>query len=102
MTRGDLQEVAAGNGLTTEEAMDAILASIKTPLAILAIQEWKRQNPPPDWERAEKYLAGLMEAYLSIGAAGFPGLTLFLMPLKARLEAGERSKDLYDAIMACE
>lgn len=102
MTRGDLQEVAAGNGLTEEEAIDAILESIKTPLAIMAVQEWKKKHPPLDWAAAEAYLEQLMEAYFSIGTAGYPGLTLFLMPLKARLEAGERSKELYDDIMACE
>lgn len=102
MTKGDLQEVAANNGLTEEEAIDAILDSIKTPLAILAVQEWKKKNPPLDWAAAEAWLNDLMSSYLSIGAAGFPGLTLFLMPLKTRLENGERSKELYDAIMKCE
>lgn len=33
MTRGDLQELAAGNGLTAEEALDAILSS--TPAIVL-------------------------------------------------------------------
>lgn len=102
MTRGDLQELAAGNGLTEDEAIDAILGSIKAPLALLAIQEWKKRNPPLDWAAAEAWLDDLMGSYLSIGAAGFPGLTLFLMPLKARLESGERSRELYDAIMASE
>lgn len=102
MTRGDLQEVAACNGLSENEAIDAILDSIKTPLAVMAVREWKKNHPPMDWAAAEKYLADLMGAYLAIGTAGFPGLTGFLMPLKARLEKGERSRELYDAIMACE
>lgn len=100
MTRGDLQEVAVCHGLTEEEAIDAILDSIKTPLAIMAVKAWKKKNPPLDWKAAETYLTDLISSYLSIGAAGFPGLTLFLLPLMARLEAGERSKELYDAIMA--
>lgn len=102
MTRGDLQELAACNGLTEEEAIDAILASIKAPLARMAFKDWKDKNQPMDWAAAEKYLADLISAYLSIGAAGYPGLAGFLMPMKARLEAGERSRELYDAIMACE
>lgn len=102
MTRGDLQELAACNGLTEEEAIDAVLASIKAPLARMAFKDWKDKNQPMDWAEAEKYLVDLMGSYMAIGAAGFPGLTGFLMPLKARLEAGERTRELYDAIMACE
>lgn len=93
MTRGDLQEVAACNGLSENEAIDAILDSIKTPLAVMAIQAWKRNIMPMNWEGAEKHLFELMEAYM-------PGQVLHIIQLKVRLEGGERTRALYDAIMA--
>lgn len=41
MTRGDLQELAAQYGLDEEEAIDAVLASIKAPFALMAFKAWK-------------------------------------------------------------
>ena len=55
-----------------------------------------------DWARAEAWLNELIAAYVSLGWAGSFGLHLTLLPLKQRLDAGERTQDLYDAIMDCE
>ena len=54
-----------------------------------------------DWARAEAWLNELIAAYVSLGWAGSFGLHLTLLPLKRRLDAGERTQDLYDAIMRC-
>lgn len=55
-----------------------------------------------DWEKAEKYLNDMIQAYTEIGLAGTFGLTLTLKPLKARFDKGERTQELYDAIMDVE
>ena len=55
-----------------------------------------------DWERASKYLDEMIEAYRDIGWAGVFGLNLVLLPLKRRLELGERTEELYERIMECE
>ncbi|MBR3690498.1 MAG: hypothetical protein IKL97_05320 [Eggerthellaceae bacterium] len=55
-----------------------------------------------NWEKAEKYLNYLIGEYEAIGTAGWFGLTLTLIPLKRRLDSGERTRKLYEEIMACE
>ena len=55
-----------------------------------------------DWEKAEKYLNDMIQAYTEIGWAGMFGLTLTLKPLKARFDKGERTQELYDDIMDVE
>ena len=55
-----------------------------------------------DWERAESWLNELIAEYVALGWAGSFGLRLTLLPLKRRFDAGERTQDLYDAIMQCE
>lgn len=53
-----------------------------------------------DWEEARKYLRCAERAYTSIGSAGYPALTVVIRPLRDRYNAGERSQELYDEIMA--
>ena len=55
-----------------------------------------------NWEKAEKHLDSLIAEYEAIGTAGWFGLNLTLLPLKRRLDSGERSEELYAAIMSCE
>lgn len=55
-----------------------------------------------NWEKAEKHLNYIIGEYEAIGTAGWFGLNLTLLPLKRRLDFGERSEELYTAIMACE
>ena len=55
-----------------------------------------------DWERAEKYLNDLIQGYEEIGPCGMFVLILTLYPLRQRYEQGERTQELYDAIMECE
>ncbi len=54
------------------------------------------------WQEAIKYLNMLIVEYASIGWAGSFGLNGVLVPLKKRYEGGERTQELYDAIMKCE
>lgn len=54
------------------------------------------------WQEAIKYLDEIIVMYATIGWAGQFGLNGVLVPLKKRYENGERTKELYDAIMACE
>lgn len=62
--------------------------------------------PPPeatmDWKKAEAHLREVREQYAAIGRAGIPGLRIVLDPLTVRLEQGERTAELYDAILATE
>lgn len=55
-----------------------------------------------DWEKAFNYLNMMMAEYVLIGAAGWMGLQLGLVPLRKRYDKGERTPDLYDSIMAIE
>lgn len=55
-----------------------------------------------EWKKAIEHLDMLILMYASIGPTGMFGLAGVLSPLKKRYEEGERTKELYDAIMACE
>lgn len=55
-----------------------------------------------EWKKAIEYLNMLILEYTAIGPAGMFGLAGVLSPLKVRYEKGERTKELYDEIMACE
>ena len=54
------------------------------------------------WKKAIQHLDNLIVMYATIGVPGNFGLYGILIPLKRRYETGERTKELYDAIMACE
>lgn len=68
-------------------AMDEIISNLK---------------PTLDWKKAEEHLQFMMGLYREIGWAGMFGMQLGLRPLEDRLMAGERTKELYDEIMALE
>lgn len=55
-----------------------------------------------NWKEAQEHLDFLIDIYQSIGWAGSFGLTLTMLPLKERLDSGERTRELYEEIMACE
>lgn len=55
-----------------------------------------------DWDHAIDYLDTLIEEYREIGCIGLFGLTLTLYPLKNRVNSGERTPELYEAIMDCK
>ena len=55
-----------------------------------------------DWEKAEKWLDEMTEAYKTLGPAGEPGYYYTILPLRIRFGNHERSKELYDEIMALE
>ncbi len=55
-----------------------------------------------DWTKAEKYLQQVESAYASIGSPGYWALTYVIRPLRDRYNAGERTEDLYNAIMGIE
>jgi hypothetical protein len=51
-----------------------------------------------DWEKAKRHLEAAIEAY-SIIPTGRLALMITIYPLQDRYEAGERTYELYDAIM---
>ena len=55
-----------------------------------------------DWKLAENTLNMWIAEYAGIGPAGQLGLQLVLLPLKRRFDSGERTPELYEAIMKCE
>lgn len=55
----------------------------------------------PNWKEAQEHLDFLITEYRIIGWAGSFGL-MTLLPLKERLDSGERTRELYEEIMACE
>lgn len=54
------------------------------------------------WALAECYLNQVMTEYAAIGGPGRFALDMLLVPLKKRLDEGERTEELYAAIMECE
>ena len=55
-----------------------------------------------EWKETERYLNSLIAEYASIGLSRILGLQMTLLPLKRRLDEGERTAELYQSIMACE
>lgn len=66
------------------------------PIATIEVKD------EPDWDRAINYLNSLIAEYTAIGPTGLFGLNLVLLPLKNRYDKGERTRELYDAILECE
>lgn len=54
------------------------------------------------WNEAIEHLNTYILEYASIGWAGQFGLNGVLAPLKKRYESGERTRELYDAMMRVE
>lgn len=55
-----------------------------------------------DWKKAEEHLQFMIGLYEECGWTGMFGLKFGLWPLKERLLSGERTRELYDEIMALE
>lgn len=55
-----------------------------------------------NWEAAEKWLNEMAEAYKSLGPEGVYGYYYVILPLLIRIGNHERTKELYDEIMALE
>jgi len=55
-----------------------------------------------DWEKAEEHLKWVEEIYTGLGSVGYFALVHVIRPLRDRFNKGERSEDLYKAIMSLE
>ena len=55
-----------------------------------------------EWDKAIAHLNMYIVEYASIGWAGQFGLNGVLVPLKKRFDKGERTRELYDAMMNVE
>jgi uncharacterized membrane protein len=55
-----------------------------------------------DWDRAFEHLQKLRELYAKLGAPGIPALNAVLNPLLLRYERGERTRELYEAMLSTE
>lgn len=62
----------------------------------------EKEDTTLDWDKAIDYLNMMIGMYEEIGPSGWFGLNLSLYPYKKRIESGERTKELYDAIMECD
>ncbi len=51
-----------------------------------------------NWTEAERHFNEVVQQYEEIGPAAFFALSTF-RPLRARFQSGERTKELYDAMM---
>ena len=58
--------------------------------------------PAEVWEAAERHLSEIEKAYAAIGTTGYFGLNTVIRPVRDRYNNGERTKKLYDDIMALE
>lgn len=52
-----------------------------------------------DWGQAEEHLNDMIDKYLSQGSLGVSSFMVRVYPLRNRFKDGERTQDLYDAIM---
>ncbi len=92
----------------TKLISDRELESARVPLVHLdtlldkARIELKETQVVADWGKATARLKQIRRQYTDIGTAGLPALALTINPLLVRLERGEASLGLYDAIMALE
>lgn len=80
-------------------------ASINHVVRDEAIAAWNRRADTPqlDWDKAKAHLDFYEKEYNDLdGGAGRFALAITIMPLRDRLERGERTKWLYDEIMEVE
>ena len=95
----EFRRAAAALGLIGEGCGRGARAETKEPA------EAGTTNPRPGeivaalWEGAAARMTRLREAYEELGGAGAPALFIALRPLWRRYEAGERSEELWTAIM---
>jgi len=55
-----------------------------------------------NWDEAKKHLEVCEKAYTEIGSAGYLALVHFIRPLRDRFNKGERTQELFDAIMSID
>lgn len=66
----------------------------------LVTEKWESPNKEElNWAEAEKHLNVMVEAYEEI-PTGIFALRISIYPIKNRFKQGERTKELYDDIMA--
>lgn len=71
-------------------------------LAIDEIVENLRPETKMDWVKADRHLQFMIGLYQELGMPGVFGLVTVLRPLEERFLDGERTRELYDEIMALE
>lgn len=71
-------------------------------LAIDEIIDNLRPEIKMDWVAAERHLQFVIGLYQELGMPGVFGLVTVLRPLEERFLDGERTRELYDEIMALE
>lgn len=62
----------------------------------------KPAPPPLDWQSAKRHLIETAIRYAKHGPGGLILAAATVLPVLDRLESGERTKELYDEIMALE
>ncbi len=62
----------------------------------------ENQKTVDRWHEAREHLNAVIAEYVDVGIVGSFALKLTLLPLKHRLDGGERTDELYDEIMGCE
>ena len=102
-------EVNVGSGVGTGEVIvdddatdDQIRLAIMDDLYEVTYRPVQQPVSEADWTKAIRHLEMLIVEYASIGWAGRFGLDGVLVPLRKRYESGERTRELYDAIMETE
>ena len=96
---------AIARKLNNEELIPGVLLNDidKTIKEYLADYEGKVIGTPSkeqrNWELAKETLENELEEYVKLGSSGLYGIKA-LTPLKARLDRGERTPDLFNAIIA--
>ena len=65
-------------------------------------EAWEPKEEDMDWAGVEKYLEMLIELYKLIKCTDLYFYRGVLMPLKERLDGGERTMELYREIMSYE
>lgn len=73
----------------------------------LLMEAHSKTNDGMDWEAAERHLCSIEEAYEEFIALNLPGVNPWfgagvVASARARFDAGERTRELYDDIMSLE
>lgn len=98
-TEEDFQRLKAKYGAKLEQAS---AARRDAAIAELRAEEEEEKGDDLNWKHAAEHLQDTFDNYVSIGLSGQPALHAVILPLKQRYDSGERSQDLYDAILALE
>lgn len=82
--------------LHTEETKDLV------DKAYFQMYDWEKGNIPDElnWNEAYQHISDIREAYTKIGISGIFALIDTINPLFIRYSKGERTQELFDAIMS--